>query len=68
MFPEIYEDSDSGSDDEMELVEENEDDFKRYEGDNELYNKVNDAYDKWDTWVPQSPVEIMLKDAVDKNG
>ena len=67
LFPEIYEDSDSGSDDEMELVEENEDDFKRYEGDNELYNKVNDAYDNWDTWVPQSPVEIMLKDAVDKN-
>lgn len=67
LFPEIYEDSDSGSDDEMELVEETEDDFKRYEGDNELYNKVNDAYDNWDTWVPQSPVEIMLKDAVDKN-
>lgn len=67
MFPEIYENSDSGSDEEMEVVEETEDDFKRYEGDNELYKKVNDAYDNWDNWEPQSPAEIMLKDAVDKN-
>jgi hypothetical protein len=68
LFPEIYEDSDSDSDeDELEVVEESEDDFTRYEGDNELYNKVNDAYDNWDSWEPQSPVEEMLKDAVDKN-
>lgn len=67
MFPEIYENSDSDSDEEMEVVEETEDDFKRYEGDNELYKKVNDAYDNWDNWEPQSPAEIMLKDAVDKN-
>ena len=67
LFPEIYEDSDSDSDEEMEVVEETEDDFQRYEGDNELYKKVNDAYDNWETWEPQSPIEIMLKDAVDKN-
>jgi hypothetical protein len=67
LFPEIYEDSDSDSDEEMVVVEETEDDFQRYEGDNELYKKVNDAYDNWETWEPQSPIEIMLKDAVDKN-
>jgi len=69
LFPEIYEDeSDEESDeDDIEVVEENENDFTRYSGDNELYNRVNEAFDMWDAWVPYSPVEKMLKDAVDKN-
>ena len=68
LFPEIYEkDSDSEDEEEIETVEENENDFTRYSGDNELYNKVNDAFDNWDSWVPSSPIEEMLKNAVDKN-
>jgi len=70
LFPEIYEkesDSDEEDEEEIETVEENEDDFTRYSGDNELYNKVNDAFDNWDSWIPSSPIEEMLKKAVDKN-
>ena len=68
LFPEIYEkESDSDEEDDLEIVEETEGDFTRYEGDNDLYNKVNDAFDKWDEWEPYSPVEKMLKDAVNKN-
>lgn len=68
MFPEIYEkESDSDEEDDLEIVEETEGDFTRYEGDNDLYNRVNDAFDKWDEWEPYSPVDKMLKDAVNKN-
>ena len=68
LFPEIYEkESDSDEDDDLEIVEETEADFTRYEGENELYNRVNEAYDAWDEWDPHSPVEKMLKDAVNKN-
>ena len=68
LFPEIYEkESDSDEDDDLEIVEESEADFTRYEGDNELYSRVNEAYDAWDEWDPHSPVEKMLKDAVNKN-
>jgi len=70
LFPEIYEDEDEDEDeeDDIEVVEEEEGDFTRYEGDNNLYNKVNESFDNWDNWEPYSPIEKMLKDAVDKNG
>jgi hypothetical protein len=29
---------------------------------------VNEAYDRWDSWVPQSPAEEMLKNAINSNG
>ena len=68
LFPEIYEkESDSDEDDDLEIVEETEADFTRYEGENELYSRVNEAYDAWDEWDPHSPIEKMLKDAVNKN-
>ena len=67
LFPEIYEKESDSDEEEIETVEENEDDFTRYSGDNELYNKVNDAFDNWDSWIPSSPIEEMLKKAVDKN-
>jgi len=67
LFPEIYEKESDSDDEEIEIIEENEDDFTRYSGDNELYNKVNDAFDNWDSWIPSSPIEDMLKKAVDKN-
>ena len=69
LFPEIYdEDSDSegSEEDDLEIVEESEGDFTRYEGDNELYLRVNESHDMWDNWVPTSPMEKMLKEAVDK--
>lgn len=67
-FPEIYEsDSDSDESDDIDLVDEDEEPFTRYEGQDELLLKVNQAYDNWESWEPQSPVENMLKNAIDKN-
>lgn len=65
-FPEIYE-SDSDESDDIDLVDEDEEPFTRYEGQDELFIKVNQAYDNWESWEPQSPVENMLKNAIDKN-
>jgi histone H3/H4 len=66
MFPELQgSDSDSGSD--MEEVDEAEEPFTRYTGSDPQLLAVNEAYDTWDQWEPQSPVEKMLKNAIDQN-
>ena len=67
-MPEIYEEDDGDGDGEVEEVpEEDCPEFVRYSGDDPLLNEVNLAYDMWDTWVPQSPAEEMLKNAVNSN-
>lgn len=60
-------DSDSDSEFELETVDEEDEPFTRYSGDNELLNKVNECHDTWDDWEPTIQAEIMLKDAIDKN-
>lgn len=58
------EDEEDGVD--LEFVEEgDEPDFTRYEGDDEFFNKVNEAKDTWDAWEPTNPAESMLKKAID---
>jgi hypothetical protein len=64
--PELFDESDSDESD-VELVDEDDEPFTRYTGDDELMNAVNSATDTWDEWEPQNPTERMLKDAVDKN-
>ena len=66
LFPEIY---DSGSDEDeqaIEEVDESEEPFTRYEGTEELYVNMNTCADTWDSWEPSSPIETILKSAVDK--
>jgi len=54
LFPEIYEDEEEESEDPEEA-------WTRYEGDDpQLVNECAD------TWVPESPAEEALKDAVEK--
>ena len=68
LMPEIYDEE--LSDDEEEDDEEDDEDlpeFVRYSGDDETFNRMNQAYDRWDSWVPQSPVEEMLKNAINSN-
>lgn len=65
-FPEIYEGDDDTPD--MEVLEECEGDFTRYTGNDEGLNKINEAYDTWDAWVPTNPSEEILKNAIDSNG
>jgi hypothetical protein len=67
MFPEIYEETDQDSDSDISLVDEDDEPFTRYSGDDETMNAINEAHDTWDQWKPESPAEQMLKDAIDKN-
>jgi hypothetical protein len=68
MFPELQdsEDEDEGSD--IEEVDEDDEPFTRYTGDDDLMKSVNKAYDEWETWEPYSPLEKMIKSAVDNSG
>jgi hypothetical protein len=77
LFPEIYdEDSDEEweeNDDETEQarleeaeeVDDDEEPFTRYTGDEEMYVKMNECFDTWEDWVPETPLEFTLKGAVD---
>jgi hypothetical protein len=69
-MPEIYERE--LTEEEMEEGEEDvepEDcpEFVRYSGTDPIFNQVNEAVDRWDTWVPQNPTEYMLKNAINSN-
>jgi hypothetical protein len=60
------EDDDSGEDeDDIEVVDDCEHEFTRYDGEDPILQGVNAAYDAWATWEPIIPVEIMLKNAID---
>jgi hypothetical protein len=63
----ILSSSDDEEDDEWEEVDEELEQFRRYEGDDELMNSINMAYDTWDEWIPDSPIEKILKNAIDHN-
>ena len=68
-FPDIYDESDSEDDDEIETIDETEEDikFERYSGREYKFVKMNLAYDKWENWVPTNPSEQMLKNTIDSN-
>ncbi len=51
--------------DQAEEVDEEEEPFTRYTGDEELYVKMNECFDTWEDWIPETPLEITIKNAVD---
>jgi len=61
------EDSDEDEDEDSDSEEEEEPLFVRYTGDDPTFLQVNDAYDRWNDWVPQNPTEQLLKNAIDSN-
>ena len=66
LYPEIYEDEDE-DEDESDSDDE-EEPWVRYEGtDDDTAHKMNECADTWSQWVPVSPAERALKNAVDKN-
>lgn len=82
-FPEIYDDEPSGSDEgsasdeasasDDESVDEadasDEEVFTRYTGtEDETCLKMNEAFDNWDSWEPESPAERAIKNAVNAAG
>jgi hypothetical protein len=67
-FPEIYEDTEDDENvDEIDLINDDSIEFVRYSGDDPSFKAMNDAYDAWDSWQPQSPVEELLKNAINSN-
>jgi histone H3/H4 len=65
LFPEAYDEEDS-DEEELEEVDESEEPFTRYEGDEEIFVNMNRCADTWDSWEPESPIERILKLATDK--
>jgi len=67
LFPEIYNEESSDEED-IEEVEPGEcPPFVRYSGEDPTFRQMNEACDRWDTWIPQIPVEEMLKNAINSN-
>ena len=73
MFPDDSDNSsDSDDDDSMpELVsddDEMDELFTRYTGDDKTFIEINECFDTWDDWEPDSPAGVLLKKAIDSNG
>jgi len=64
LFPEL---EDSEDPDDIEVVDDAEETFTRYSGEDDLMNQINMCYDTWDMWKPESPIEKLLYDSVKKN-
>jgi hypothetical protein len=65
-FPDLDDDDDDAND--IDVIDESGIEFTRYTGDDPGMNKINEAYDTWDSWVPTNPTEELLKNAIDSNG
>lgn len=66
IIPDIYDEEES--DEEVEEVDpEDCPPFVRYSGSDPDFIQVNEAYDRWDSWIPQNPTEKLLKNAVNSN-
>ena len=72
-FPGIYEEDseeESYSEDPentLEVVDENELEFTPYSGEDKKFTDVNESYERWGDWEPKTPVEEMIKNAIDNN-
>jgi len=64
LYPEVYEDEESSDEEEESSDEEVE--FTRYIGDDDMCLKMNECYDTWESWEPETPAEQALKKSIDK--
>lgn len=64
LFPEIYEETNSETESDEDEAEDDEEPFVRYEGTDETLRCVNEMYDTWDEWEPDTPIGQMLKNAI----
>jgi len=69
-LPECLQDimNDEEEEEEEEEEEGEEDEWSRYEGDNPICQAMNHSVDTWDDWVPDTPVECLLKKSIDRTG
>lgn len=64
-FPEVYEEDSDEEDSDEEDEEGPEPPFTRYEGTERDFIEMNECFDTWDYWTPETPAEILLKNAID---
>ena len=65
LFPAIYEDSTDSDESDIELVDEDEEPFTRYEGDDPNIILINEMSDTWAEWEPELPIQVLLKMSID---
>jgi hypothetical protein len=65
IYPEIYEESESDGES-VETVSDDDTQWEKYSGDDEISNKMNECMETWDAWTPETPAERALKNSVDK--
>lgn len=65
IYPEVWDEEDEEEESETDSDDE-EPEWVRYEGTDEMANKMNECADTWDAWEPESPAERALKSSVDK--
>lgn len=67
IYPEVWDESDEEEEEESGSDSDEEDpEWVRYEGSDDMANKMNECADTWDAWEPETPAERALKSAVDK--
>jgi hypothetical protein len=66
LFPELQDEDED--EDSIEEVDEDDEPFTRYTGEDQIMSDINKAYDEWENWEPFSPLEKMLKSAIDNSG
>jgi len=62
----LEDDDDSDSDEDIEEVDDDEEPFTEYTGDDELLVSMNTCAQTWDEWEPETPAEQALKNAINK--
>jgi hypothetical protein len=68
LFPELQdEDSDDDDGNDIEEVDEDDEPFTRYQGEDAQLIAVNTCYDTWSEWEPVSMVEKWMKNAIDSH-
>jgi len=65
IYPEVW-DEEEEEEEEDEEDDEEDPEWIRYEGSDDMANKMNECADTWDAWEPETPAERALKSAVDK--
>jgi hypothetical protein len=67
LFPEIYEDSTDSDESDIEVVDEDDEPFTRYTGDDPNILLINEMSDTWDEWEPELPIQVLLKMSIDNH-
>ena len=69
VFPEVYEEDSTDEDEEEDVTPlDPEDEFTRYQGDDDQMNLINQCYDTWDEWEPETPIQRAAKNAIQNYG